>query len=231
MNKLASQPPKQGWKQNPAAVKSDILAVATKEIAELGLSGARINVIAEKSMTSKRMIYYYFKDKKGLYRAVLESTYREIRSGEKGLNLDHLAPIEALEALVDFTFQHHKNHPESIRLIMIENIHHGEFLHHSDIIKDLNAPAIQRITGIYQRGVETGFFRTGIDPLELHWFISAFSFFNVSNKTSFGLLFGDDIYSDKGQNRLASHAKEMLLRFVLNPEHAFKYIGDTANSK
>lgn len=225
MTKLLNQASKQRWKQDPAAVKKDILKVASKEIADLGLSGCRINVIAEKSQTSKRMIYYYFKDKKGLYRAVLEDTYRSVRAGEQDLNLDHLTPIEALETLVDFTFKHHKSSPDFIRIIMIENIHHGEYMHQVEEIRDINASAIQRIEGIYQRGLEAGYFREGVSPLELHWFISAFSFFNVSNKTSFGLLFGDKIFSNEGQDRLVTHAMEMILRFILMPEHAVKYIG------
>ena len=60
--------------------KADILAVATEEFATHGLSGARVDAIAERTRTSKRMIYYYFKGKEGLYRAVLEKAYSEIRS-------------------------------------------------------------------------------------------------------------------------------------------------------
>ena len=60
--------------------KADILAVATEEFATNGLSGARVDAIAEKTRTSKRMIYYYFQGKEGLYRAVLEKAYSEIRS-------------------------------------------------------------------------------------------------------------------------------------------------------
>lgn len=41
-----------------------ILAVATKEFADKGLSGARIDAIAAATLTSKRMIYYYFGSKK-----------------------------------------------------------------------------------------------------------------------------------------------------------------------
>lgn len=218
-------PPRQGWKQDPDSVKADILRVATKEMAAYGLSGSRINVIAEKCKTSKRMIYYYFSDKEGLYRAVLESTYRSIRGEEKELDLEHLSPIEALETLVEFTFRHHIRHPDFIRLIMIENIHHGEFLKHSDTIKELNIPAIKRVEAIYERGLKDGYFREGISPLELHWYISALSFFNVSNKTSFSLLFGDSLNSEESQEQLALHVKEMILRFILKPAHTCKYIG------
>lgn len=217
--------PRQGWKQNPESVKADILRVATKEISDYGLSGSRINVIAAKCKTSKRMIYYYFGDKEGLYRAVLEATYRSIREGEKDLYLDHLPPIEAMESLVEFTFRHHRRHPDFIRIIMIENIHQGEYLKHSDTIKEVNAPAINRVEVIYRRGLEAGYFREGISPLELHWFISALSFFNVSNRASFSLVFGDSLNSEESQELLTTHVKEMILRFILKPEHTCKYIG------
>ena len=56
-----------------------ILQVAHIEFAEKGLSGARIDEIAAATQTSKRMIYYYFGSKEGLYLAVLEESYREMR--------------------------------------------------------------------------------------------------------------------------------------------------------
>ncbi|MCB1760598.1 MAG: TetR family transcriptional regulator [Gammaproteobacteria bacterium] len=216
---------RQGWKQDPASVKADILKVATGEIATYGLSGSRINVIAEKCKTSKRMIYYYFGDKEGLYRAVLECAYESVRSGEQDLKLDHLMPIPALETLVEFTFRHHSQHPDFIRLIMIENVHNGKYLAQSETIKEVNAPAINRVKKIYERGLQEGYFREGFTALELHWYISALSFFNVSNRASFSMVFGDSLGSAEGQERLVAHTKEMILRFVLKPDHACRYIG------
>jgi AcrR family transcriptional regulator len=218
---------RQGWKQNPESVKADILKVATAEIASNGLAGSRINEIAEKCQTSKRMIYYYFSDKEGLYRAVLEAAYHSVREGEAELALDHLSPIAAMERLVDFTFRHHRNNPDFIRLIMIENIHHGKFLKHIESIKPLNESAINRIATIYERGLQEGYFRDGISPLELHWYISAFSFFNVSNQVSFNIVFGEELLVDGNVDSLIQHIQEMLLRFILKPEHAQKYFIDS----
>ncbi len=73
------------WKQDPEGVKADIIAVALEEFARNGLSGARMDEIAAKTRTSKRMIYYYFGDKEGLYRKALEEAYREVRAGEEEL--------------------------------------------------------------------------------------------------------------------------------------------------
>lgn len=223
--RTAGKTPRQGWKQDPESVKADILKVATREIATYGLSGSRVNVIADKCKTSKRMIYYYFGDKEGLYQAVIEAAYCSVRDGEKGLDLDHLDPVTALETLVEFTFRHHSGNPDYIRLIMIENIHHGKFLEQSETIQALNAPAINRVERIYARGVEAGCFRKGVTPLELHWFISAFSFFNVSNRASFSLIFGNQLTDEGNQAMLAAHAREMILRFVLTPDRAREYIG------
>ena len=53
------------------------------------------------------MIYCYFSSKEGLYVAVLEESYRRIRAIEAELHLGDLPPLDALERLTDFTFDHH----------------------------------------------------------------------------------------------------------------------------
>lgn len=209
---------RQTWKQNPEAVRSDILAVATAEFAASGLSGARIDEIAAKTKTSKRMIYYYFGDKAGLYRAALEEAYREVRAGEQALRLDHLAPVEALATLVQCTFDHHARNPDFIRLVMIENIHHAVHLERSDIIREVNKTAIDKLAAIYRRGLADGVFREGITPLQLHWQVSALSFFNVSNRHTFSRIFGDQFLTREGQQALRAQVVDMVVRFVLRPE-------------
>jgi AcrR family transcriptional regulator len=200
-----------GWKQDPERVRSDILAVARTEFAANGLSGARIDEIAAKTSTSKRMIYYYFGDKENLYRRALEAAYEEVRSGEQALELDHLEPIEALRQLAAFTFEHHRKHPDFIRLVMIENIHNGAFMSKSEQIQKLNAGAIQKLETICQRGREAGLFRADVSALELHWHISALSFFNVSNRATFSHIFGPSLFEVSGQETLKTHMIEMVL--------------------
>ena len=77
--------------------KADILAVATEEFATYGLSGARVDAIAKRTRTSKRMIYYYFKGKEGLYRAVLEKAYSEIRSIDSQEGIEDAEPVEPVK--------------------------------------------------------------------------------------------------------------------------------------
>ena len=202
------------WKQDPEGVRANIVAIALKEFSEHGLSGARIDEIAAKTRTSKRMIYYYFGDKEGLYQKVLEEAYGHVRDGEKELHLEDLAPVEALRQLVEFTFEHHRRNPDFIRLVMIENIHNGDYLRHSELIRRLNQTAISRIEAIYNKGVDMGLFRRGILPVAIHWQISALSFFNVSNRMTFSQLFGGDLFDETGQLELRRQIAESVVRFV-----------------
>src|SRR6478609_11518220 len=103
---------------DPERVRRNIVDVATREFAERGYSGARVDEIAAKTATSKRMIYYYFRDKEGLYIAVLEEAYARIRQIERGLNLEGLAPADALRRLAEFTFDYQNANPDFVRIVM-----------------------------------------------------------------------------------------------------------------
>ena len=172
---------------------ADILAVATREFADKGLAGARIDDIAEAMRTSKRMIYYYFGSKEGLYIRVLEEAYRRMREIESGLHLDDLPPEDALRRIVGFTVDYQLAHPEFIRLVASENIQRGEYLAQSKAIQALNVPAIDGLRRVYERGLAAGIFRSGIDPVDLHMSISALSVFNVANRHTFSIIFKRDL--------------------------------------
>jgi AcrR family transcriptional regulator len=205
--------------QDPEGTRRNILEIASEEFALNGLSGARVDEIAARTRSSKRMIYYYFGDKEGLYLSALENAYRLVREGEAKLDIEGLSPIEALSRLVEFTFDHHHQHEEFIRMVMIENIHHGQYLERSKVIRELNITAIDHIARIYARGVDDGVFRPGLDPVELHWQISALCFFNVSNRATFSRIFGRDFGSAEALERLRRNAVDMLVRFVARSEN------------
>jgi AcrR family transcriptional regulator len=211
----AGRPPASSTRTNdPQRTMTNIVEVATKEFADKGLSGARIDEIAALTHTSKRMIYYYFTSKEGLYVAVLEEAYRRIRSIEAELKLDDLEPEAALRKLVGFTFDYQLANPEFIRLVMTENIHNGEFLAQSKTIQQLDVPVISAVKAVYDRGVKAGVFRRGLDPVELHMSISALCFFNVANRHTFALIFKRDMTDPKEMETRRKNIVEMLARFV-----------------
>ncbi|SFL45575.1 TetR family transcriptional regulator [Geodermatophilus ruber] len=173
--------------------RAEILAVATAEFADRGYAGARINEIADKLSTTKRMIYYYFGGKEQLYVAVLEQAYSRIRSLEQQLDVECLDPVEAIRELAGLTFDHHEAHPEFIRLVSIENIHRAEHIAHSEALSGLANPAVDVLGAILERGWDAGLFRDDVDALDVHQVISAFCVFRTANRHTFGAIFGRDM--------------------------------------
>ncbi len=209
-----SATPSTGRTNDPARTMTEILAVATEEFAQKGLAGARIDEIAERTRTSKRMIYYYFQSKEGLYVAVLEEAYRRVREIEANLHLDDLAPEAALRRLVEFTFDHHAGNEDYIRLVMNENINRAQFIAQSKSIQGMNVPALQAITQLYERGLAQGIFREGLAAIDIHATISALSFFNVSNRFTFGTIFKIDMRAKAVAAKRRGQVIETVVRFV-----------------
>jgi AcrR family transcriptional regulator len=173
--------------------RAEILDVATSEFSERGYSGARVDEIAARMRTTKRMIYYYFGGKEQLYIAVLERAYAQIRSAEQTLDVEHLDPIAAMRELAELTFDHHEAHPEFLRLVAIENIHRAEHIARSTVMSSMNTRAVNLISRILDRGQAQGVFRREVDPLDVHMLISAFCVFRVANQHTFKAIFGRDL--------------------------------------
>ena len=173
--------------------RAEIIEVATREFADKGYAGARVDEIAAKMSTTKRMIYYYFGNKEQLYIEVLEHAYAGIRAIEQELDVEHLDPIDAIRQLAGLTFDHHESHPDFIRLVSIENIHRAEHIGRSTVLSGLANPAVDVLARILDRGREAGVFRSGVDPLDIHMVISAFCVFRIANRHTFKAIFKRDM--------------------------------------
>jgi AcrR family transcriptional regulator len=200
--------------RDPESVKANILMAAIAEFGEKGLAGARVDAIAAATSTSKRMIYYYFESKEGLYVAALEASYQKIRNTELGIQLNNMPPIEAMRCLTSVTFDHHLKNESHIRMVMAENFNRGRYMAQGVHIQELNRPAIALVRGIYERGVREGVFLPGLDPIDIHESISALTFFNVSNRHTFGLIFQLDKQSPAYVAARRENIVQMVLRYV-----------------
>lgn len=181
---------KNGRLHDADATRADILRVAASEFAAKGLAGARIDEIAEKTRSSKRMIYYYFGSKEELYRAVLEVSYAGIREAEADRHFEDLPAADALRAHVEHTLDYHVAHPEFVRLVMNENIHNAEHLGGVEGISERNRRVVASMQAMIDKGVAEGSFRAGLDALELHLQISSLCFYIVSNRYTIRTIFG-----------------------------------------
>lgn len=194
--------------------REEILAVATEEFAERGLSGARVDAIAERTRTSKRMIYYHFSGKEGLYKAVLERVYSEIRTVESQLDLDTLSPVEAMQRMVELTFDYDENHPSFIRLVAVENINQGKSLARLGSVRRRYSHVIEVLKTILERGQASGVFRGDVNALDVRLVMGSLCFFRVSNRHTFGALFDCDLADPALRVRHRRMFTDAVLRFV-----------------
>ena len=191
-----------------------ILAAATVEFARKGLGGARVDAIALRSKSNKRMIYHYFRSKEQLFTAVLEAAYSGIRTAEQNLHLDELPPEEAISRLVNFTWTYYLDHPEFLTLVNSENLHHAKHLKRSEIIRRVSSQFVQMVKSILDRGVATGVFRDGIDAVQLNITIAAIGYYYFTNRFTGSIIFERDLMApDNLEARLAFNL-DTILRLV-----------------
>ncbi len=196
------------------ATKARILAAAKAEFARLGLGGARVDEIAEKANANKRMIYHYFGNKEDLFAAVLEDAYLSIRTAEQELQLDDLAPDEALETLIKFTWDYYLENPEFIRLVNSANLHKGKHLKRSEKVVDVSRNYVAMIQRILDRGVKAGLFRPNVDASQLNITIAAIGYYYLTNRFSGEILWERDYMTKQALDARLAFNIETIMRMV-----------------
>lgn len=200
--------------RNPEATKADILAAAKVEFAKLGLAGGRVDTIAETSGANKRMIYHYFGGKEQLFAAVIEDAYTNIRSNERELGLDELAPAQALKKLVEFTWQYYLDNPEFITLVNSANLHKARHIAGNKQLRKLQKAYVDSVDSILKRGEAEGVFRKGIDAVQLCITIAAIGFYYLNNRHTGGVIFGFNFTSREALNTRLKFNMDTVMRLV-----------------
>ena len=211
--------PEAGTKPRPRirdaeATRARILEAGKKEFAKKGLGGARVDIIADKASANKRMIYHYFGSKEGLFQAVVEQAYLDIRQAELKLNLDHLSPRDALERLIRFTWDYYLKNPEFITLVNSENLHRAKHLKKSELVATYNRQFVSMVQTILQRGVESGDFRVGIDPVQLNITIAAICYYYLTNRYTGSIVFERDLMARDSLDERIRFNIDTIMRLV-----------------
>jgi AcrR family transcriptional regulator len=190
---------------NMDPVKRNILEVALPVFANYGFEGTRIETIAAGTHTSKRMIYYHFGNKEGLYMAVLEYAYWVVRDGEDLAPLRSLPPLEALARYITYAFHSFSRHPDFIRLSQQESLQGLRFLKQSETIVQMNKASLAVLQDIVRRGQADGSMRADIDPLHVYANYIGLCHYHISSRHHYAFQFGfDPAEPANSQARLAS---------------------------
>jgi AcrR family transcriptional regulator len=200
--------------RDPERTRARILDAATREFSRHGLGGARVDRIAERAGANKRMLYYYFGDKDGLFRAVLELTYERIRRAEQALHLLDVPPREGVARLVEFTWRYYLEHPEFLTLLNSENLHRARHLRKSHGIRATNSPLLATLGELLRRGEADGSIRPGVDALQLYISIAALCYFFLSNNHTLSAVFDRNLATAAAREERLAHMLAVVEGYV-----------------
>ena len=145
-----------------------ILQAATKEFAEAGFAGARVDEIAKSAGVNKATLYYHIGDKQALYAQVVHHLFgnavvqfnRNITAAQSPQ--DNLkAFIQTIAGMVDL-------HPELAAIMLREQASGGK--HFPEMVAQDLAQVLGILTKILDDGVRSGTFRKTV-PFIVHMMI------------------------------------------------------------
>ena len=194
--------------------RAGILAAATDEFAAHGLGGARVDRIAARAGSNKRMLYYYFGDKEALYVAVLEGAYERIRSDEQKLHLTDRSPEDGVRELCAFTWRYFVAHPEFMSLLNTENMNQARYLKRSRKVRALHSPLVATLSEILERGAREGVFRRDVDAVQLYISIAALGYFYLGNRHTLSTIFGRDLVSPRARSGRLAHICDLVVTWL-----------------
>lgn len=183
-------------------VISDILEVATREFAAHGLAGARIEKIQQQTRTSKRMIYYHFGSKEGLYRAVIERAFEIAREVDKDFDPQKGTPEQALKQIANNAFEAFTQNPSFVRLLTFENLAGAPYIRQSQHASRLNRMAMADLESVLKRGHADGSIRKDIKSLDVYINMVGLCYYHVAHYAGY-LAAG---FQSKEHTRIQSNA-------------------------
>jgi len=210
--------PAASHKRDSAATRQRILEAGSKEFAEHGFSGARIDQIAKAAQSNVQMIYRYFGSKEELYLAVLEDTYARVRNRERELKLASYEPAEGFRRLVEFTFDFLIEDPAFVAIIRNENVAGGRFVKMSNSVPVSTLPLLEEIIDLLRRGRASGVFKREVDPAQIYVTILALCFTHLSNQHTLSAMFQRDVSDEAWLAERREHAVRVVLSYLTSGE-------------
>ncbi len=150
-----------GTRGQPEQSRQAILDAALLEFAKQGAAGARIDSIAQAAKVNKALLYYYFKDKDGLFGATLEYAFERILVRMREVLERDLPPSEKLMAFVGAHFDYVVMNPWHSPLMQYELMRAGRTgsEHLERIVTNYMRPSFSRVAALLAEGVKQGKFR------------------------------------------------------------------------
>lgn len=105
-------------KESIQQTKEHILEVARKEFFNKGYGAASINTIVDAADVTKPTVYYHFKNKKGLFNALVAEAYSRGYENRRGAVDENLPITEQIVQVIAADFDFCLKQPELVRFIL-----------------------------------------------------------------------------------------------------------------
>ncbi|AHI23373.1 TetR family regulatory protein [Corynebacterium vitaeruminis DSM 20294] len=190
-----------------------VLDIAMQHFAADGFADTKLENIAKESGMSKRMIHYHFGDKRGLYNRCLAKAVTYLRPTQEEVQLDTTVPVEGIRQIVEALFRCFVVHPEAVRLLVMENLHHFGKVTDRRILSD-KSEVILQLDKLLMKGQDSGAFRPGISAQDVFTLIVSIAVFRISNRSITMNLYGVDTMDEENTAGMARLASDATLAFL-----------------
>jgi AcrR family transcriptional regulator len=164
------------------------------------------------------MIYYYFGSKEGLYLAALESVYENLVALEQEIEVEHLEPAAAIEAMINLKIDYYLENPHFVSFLSMENFYRARHLRKSKKLEMFKTPLTDVIARILERGQRSGQFRQDVEPVDFYISMCALCIMYFSNQHSLGVIFEREMTSAANIERRRRTVVEFVLSYLQMPD-------------
>lgn len=196
------------------ATLARILAAARDEFAANGLAGARVDAIAGAAGVTKQLVYHYFEGKEKLFAAVLADASGVVMAELVSLDVAHLAPPEAMRALLNQMFDQYDNDPQLRSLAQEGSRYHESHPVPGDKFSDMAPTLVALVAGIVERGQASGHFRAGVDAGVFSAMAALVTSGGFTNRFMLSVLAGFDTTSAAGAAEWRRQSADFVLASI-----------------
>jgi TetR/AcrR family transcriptional regulator len=213
-------------RERAETARDAILGAAMEIFARDGFSGARVDDIARQAGYNKALIFRYFDDKLGLYRALMlrtkqhlfarfEETFKRIFAGDgEGVTADLVRRLAA--GYLDTLFEFGAEHPQAVRILAWEAAEGWQTF--VSCAPSMPENWSERPLGLLKRAQAVGIVRPELDPRLLFTTLISLPLIHMTSLPRFAVIFPDaDFTSPAAIAHARTQISDLLLCGILSP--------------
>lgn len=212
---------KRGRSRDAEAAREAFLSAAEEEFARAGFDGARVEEIADKAGYNKALLFRYFDDKLGLYRAVVMRHCEEVATGQSRVMSPAVPPADVpltrdmvqrfLEIAVSWSFDFCQTHPRCARVFTWEAAE-GWTMFRQIAAQRERSRWVDEVQRFLQRAQGTGLLRADLDPALLVMMVISMTQQYHLLLPRFELMFPS---ADLASAEALTHAREQMVKLIV----------------